>query len=111
MSIWVYTKSKDGKRSLTSISVPYEFILLSLGLIAGIMGPALFSKDYPADFVRCAFFICCGFVLFLLAKLFQFSAGRWITWGWGGMPWLGKALYLTGYLLMVCGVAGAFLSF
>lgn len=68
MSIWVYTKSKDGKQSLTSISVPYELILLSLGLIAGLIGPPLFSGAYPADFVRSAFFTCSGHHLLSRAR-------------------------------------------
>jgi hypothetical protein len=83
-------------------------ILLPLGLIAGLMGPAYFSESSPAGFVRCVIFTCCGLVLFLLSKLFQFSAGRWITWGWGGMPLMGKALYLTGCLLMIFGVVRAY---
>ncbi len=104
MSIWLYTKDKNNKRSLTSISIPYPLVILLLGLVFGIVAPPLISGRYPPGFLANSFIVGAGFFLLFIAKLFQFKAGIWTTWGWGNMPRIGKAYYLSGYILMVYGV-------
>jgi len=100
MSIWWYGKDKDGKKSITSISIPYPIFVIVFGMIIAVVAPLLSSGKLPPQFIINTFFLCSGFLLFFISELYQFKRGIWTTWGWRDMPAIGKAFYLAGYLLM-----------
>lgn len=73
MSFWIYQKDKDGKASVTSVSIPIEMIIIIVGVIVGLLLPrywhnsAQFGKDALALFLL-------GFSLFLLQRYHCLSA-------------------------------------
>jgi hypothetical protein len=98
MSIWWRGKSINGKRSLTSVSIPFPFILVLLGLFVAMIVPRLLTNDIPPSSAKYCFLVYAGFLLLFISKLFQFKIGMWTTWGCQHMPLLGKVFYLAGYV-------------
>ncbi|MDA8141747.1 MAG: hypothetical protein M0036_24140 [Desulfobacteraceae bacterium] len=103
MSYWWYSKDKEGKRWVTSISIPYELFPFFLCLIMAIVIPPLRNGKYPPRYLGDILLLGSGFILFFSSKLYQFKTGIWISWGWRNMPLIGKIFYLCGYLLMIFG--------
>ena len=103
MSIWIYGKNKDGKNTVTSISIPYELIIVLIGLIVSLIAPSIFSKDTHAITKESLYFMGIGFILFSIAKLSLFQKGVWISWGMHMMSLPFKLLYVFGYILMGIG--------
>lgn len=80
MSIWVYRKEKDGKKSIYSISIPFEAILFILGMIAALLVPGII-RNPPKSVPDSIGITILGFVLFLISKISLFVRGIWNRWG------------------------------
>ena len=80
MSIWFYRKDKKGKSSVYSVTVPFEILIIILGLIAGLLVPRyMFNpKQVCIDSIVITFL---GFALFFISKLSFFAKGIWNSWG------------------------------
>ena len=108
MSIWIYRKDKDYKKSIYSISVPFEAILIIFGIIVASIAPRYIqnSSQLVPDAIA---IIMTGFVLFLISKISMFIRGIWNSWGTMNMRRPFTYLYRTGYFLMVTGLLGCLL--
>ncbi len=106
MSFWFYRKDKDGKKMLTSVSVPLPLVMPFIALFFAVFGPFLFSDDLRAKATRFTILVVIGFLSFVASKVPQFRRGEWFTWGMRYMGIGTKTLYVLGYVLMALGILG-----
>ena len=110
MSFWIYQKNKDGKSSVTSVTVPFEMIIILLGLLAGLLFPRYFHNEvqFGKDALALTFL---GFSLFLISKISLFQRGIWNSWGTKQMKKPFNWLYKVGYVFMGLGFVGSILYY
>ncbi len=104
MSIWWYSKNKNGKGTVTSISIPFPVIFVMLACIVSLFVPLMNSPHVYYIYGKFIYSVGAGFLLFFISKLFQFKKGIWTSWGMVGMPIFGKGCYILGYALMTFGI-------
>ena len=104
MSIWIYSKNKAGKKSVTSISFPF-FLVTFFIVYVGSTITILIQYEIDPVFISCFWMIGIGFTLLFISKIFPFSKGIWSSWGMKEMPILGKVIYIAGYSFMVLGIS------
>ncbi len=106
MSFWWSKKEKDGKRSIYAIDVPFQLIIMFLGLVLALFAPALIGRQLPTRTLNAdGFYILAGgFLLLFISKLSLLKKGIWTSWGPKPMSRSYKFFYLLGYGLMVLGV-------
>ncbi len=104
MSFWFYGRDNSGRVKVSSVTPPLMESLILVGLLLGLFfGTYLQARSgripsWPI-YVTAA-----GLFLFLCAKITQFGKGTLTFWGTRGMTSKAKALYVTGYGLMLIGV-------
>ncbi len=104
MSFWFHRKDKDGKETITSVSVPIPLIMVLFPLFAIIVGPVLLAGDLRAKALQFSFVVVAGFISFFVSKVPQFKRGERFTWGTRHMGFGTKTLYVLGYILMLFGI-------
>ncbi len=103
MSIWINRKNKNQKPSIYSVSIPVEFLIIFLGLLASVFAARYIFN--PAQFQNDSITITLlGFILFIISKISLFTKGIWNSWGSGKMKKHFKWLYRCGYFLMIFGI-------
>ncbi|OEU50535.1 MAG: hypothetical protein BA861_03270 [Desulfobacterales bacterium S3730MH5] len=105
MSIWLYGRRQDGEGSVTSVSIPYELIMVFLAMLFAMFAPGIFfTRNIDPAYGKTIFLVAAGFLMFALAKTLQFRRGVWFCWGMKQMPLLGKLFYVAGYVFMGFGI-------
>ena len=105
MSIWINRKNKNHKSSIYSVSIPIEFLIIFLGLLASIFATRYIF--HPEQFRDDSIVIMLlGFILFIISKISLFTKGIWNSWGTSKMKKHFKWIYRCGYLLMIIGIIG-----
>lgn len=109
MSIWINRNNKKHKSFIYSVSIPFEVLIIFLGLIASILATryALHPEQFRMDSILITLL---GFILFFVSKVSLFIKGIWNSWGTNKMKKHFKWLYRLGYLFMVIGIAGTLIS-
>jgi hypothetical protein len=105
MSFWIYRKDKDGRPFVYSVTVPFETILIALGLIACFLAPRCMHNSMQV-FKDAWVLTLIGFSLFVLSKLSLFRQRIWNSWGTRQMSKPFKWLYRMGYTFMTIGLLG-----
>ena len=110
MSFWIYKKEKDGRTSVTSVTVPIEMLIIIFGMISVFLMPRYLhhSGQFAKDMLSVAAF---GFFLFCVSKISLFYRGIWNSLGPKHMKKPFKFLYKSGYLFMAVGFIGGVLLY
>jgi hypothetical protein len=109
MSLWFYRKGKEEDPSIFSVTIPFEVLIIILTFLAALLVPRYMfnAKQLGADSIYIALF---GFILFLISKLSLFAKGIWNSWGSKPMKKPFGWIYRCGYILIIIGFLGVFIS-
>jgi len=105
MSIWIYRKNDAGKKSIYTVSIPFQLLFVIIGVIAAPLIPR-YLHNFQQLAIDSIIMTMAGFILLLISKISQFKKGIWNSWGSKQMRQPFKFLYWFGYALMVLGVLG-----
>jgi hypothetical protein len=106
MSIWIYRKGDDGKKSIYTVYIPFEILIVIIGVIAALLIPR-YVHNFQQLAIDSIIMTMAGFILLLISKISQFKKGIWNSWGSKQMRKPFKFSYWFGYALMVLGVLGS----
>jgi len=110
MSFWIYRKDKKGKNAVYSVTIPFELLIIILGLLAVFILPRYMfdSTQFGRDSISIAGL---GFALFFISKISLFKERIWNSWGSELMTKPFKVAYRLGYVLMALGISGSLLFY
>ncbi len=106
MSIWIYRKNDANKKSIYSVSIPFEILIVIIGIIAMLLIPRYFHNFQQLAIDSIAMTMA-GFILLLISKISQFQKGIWNSWESKQMRKPFKLSYWFGYALMILGALGS----